>query len=66
MPLAEIKECTKQVIAGENRNPHSIYKNPTNKKKLVKADHCWYKIDNFYFTSCSPELHFRKNKEIIT
>ena len=32
MPLAEIGEYTKQVIAGENRNPHFIYKNPTNKK----------------------------------
>jgi len=32
MLLAEIGECTKQVIAGENRNLHSIYKNFTNKK----------------------------------
>jgi len=36
MPLAEIGECTKQVIAGENRNPHSIYKNSTNTKSLLK------------------------------
>jgi len=65
MPLAEIGECTKQVIAGENRNPHSIYKNPTN-KKLVKANHCQHKTDNFYFTSYSPELYFQKSKEVIT
>jgi len=32
MPLAEIGEYTKQVIAEENRNPYSIYKNSTNKK----------------------------------
>jgi len=64
MPLAKIEECTKQVIAGEKRNSYSIYKNST--KKLVKADHCWHKVDNFYFTSCFPELHFQKNKEIIT
>ena len=31
MPLAELGECTKQVIAEEKRNPHSIYKNSTKK-----------------------------------
>jgi len=35
-------------------------------KKLVKANHCQHKTDNFYFTSYSPELHFQKNKEVIT
>ena len=37
MPLAKLGECTKQVIAKENRNPHSIYKK-FYKQKLVKAD----------------------------
>jgi len=32
-------------------------------KKLVKADHCWHKEDNFYFISCSPGLHFQKKKQ---
>jgi len=40
MPLAELGECTKQVIAGENTNKtHSIYKKSYN-KKLIKADLC--------------------------
>jgi len=26
--------------------------------KLVEADPCWHKVDDFYFASCSPELHF--------
>jgi len=33
--------------------------------KLVEADPCWYKVDNLYFSSCPPELHFHK-KEVIT
>jgi len=33
--------------------------------KLVEADPCWHKVDNFYFPSCSPELHFRKNKKLL-
>jgi len=33
--------------------------------KLVKADPCWHKIDNFYFSFCSPELHFCKNKKLL-
>jgi len=37
MPLAELGECTKQVIAGENKNPYSIYKK-FYKQKLVKTD----------------------------
>jgi len=38
MPLAEIEECTKQVIAGENTNKtHSIYKNPTTKSLLKQT-----------------------------
>jgi len=33
--------------------------------KLVKADPCWYKVNDFYFASCPPELHFRKNKKLL-
>jgi len=33
--------------------------------KLVEADLCWHKVDNFYFASCPPELHFRKNKKLL-
>jgi len=33
--------------------------------KLVKADPCWYKVDNLYFSSCPPELHFCKNKKLL-
>ena len=30
--------------------------------KLVEADSCWHKVDNLYFSSCPPELHFHKNE----
>jgi len=33
--------------------------------KLVEADLCWHKVDNLYFLSCSPELHFCKNKKLL-
>jgi len=33
--------------------------------RLVEADPCWYKIDNFYFASCPPKLHFYKTKKLI-
>ena len=33
--------------------------------KLIEADLCWHKVDNFYFVSCLPELHFRKNKKLL-
>ena len=33
--------------------------------KLVKADPCWHKVDNLYFLSCPPELHFHKNKKLL-
>jgi len=33
--------------------------------KLVEADPCWHKVDNLYFSFCSPELHFRKNKKLL-
>jgi len=33
--------------------------------RLVKADLYWYKVDNFYFVFCSPELHFCKTKKLL-
>ena len=33
--------------------------------KLIETDPCWHKVDDFYFLSCPPELHFRKNKKIL-
>jgi len=33
--------------------------------KLIEADPCWHKVDNLYFSSCPPELHFRKNKKLL-
>ena len=33
--------------------------------KLIEADPCWHKVDDFYFSSCPPELYFRKNKKIL-
>ena len=33
--------------------------------KLIEADPYWYKVDNFYFSSCPPELHFHKNKKLL-
>jgi len=33
--------------------------------KLVEADPYWYKVNNFYFSFCSPELHFHKNKKLL-
>ena len=33
--------------------------------KLVGADPCWHKVDNFYFSSCPPELYFHKNKKLL-
>jgi len=33
--------------------------------RLVKADPCWHKVDDFYFTSCPPELHFCKTKKLL-
>jgi len=32
--------------------------------KLVEADLCWHKVDNLYFSSCPPELHFQKKGNI--
>ena len=33
--------------------------------RLVEADPCWHKVDNFYFASCPPELHFHKTKKLL-
>jgi len=33
--------------------------------KLVEADPCWHKVDDFYFASCPPELNFCKNKKLL-
>jgi len=33
--------------------------------RLVEADLCWHKVDDFYFVSCSPELHFHKTKKLL-
>jgi len=33
--------------------------------KLVEADPCWHKVDNLYFVSCPPKLHFCKNKKLL-
>jgi len=33
--------------------------------KLIKADPCWHKVDDFYFAFCPPELHFRKTKKLL-
>jgi len=32
---------------------------------LVEADPCWHKVDDFYFASCPPELHFHKTKKLL-
>ena len=33
--------------------------------KLVEADPCWHKVDNLYFSSCPPEVYFRKKKKLL-
>jgi len=33
--------------------------------KLIEADPCWYKVDDFYFVSCPPELYFHKTKKLL-
>ena len=33
--------------------------------RLIEADLCWYKVDDFYFTSCPLELHFHKTKKLL-
>ena len=33
--------------------------------KLVEANPCWYKVNNFYFAFYPPELYFWKTKELL-
>jgi len=33
--------------------------------RLVEADPCWHKVDDFYFASCPPELRFHKTKKLL-
>jgi len=33
--------------------------------KLIEADSFWHKVDDFYFSSYPPELHFHKNKKLL-
>ena len=33
--------------------------------RLIEADLYWHKVDNFYFASCPPELHFHKTKKLL-
>jgi len=33
--------------------------------KLVEADSCWHKVDDFYFSFCPPEQYFCKNKKLL-
>ena len=34
--------------------------------KLVEADPYWYKVDDFYFAFCPPELYFAKTRNYYT
>ena len=33
--------------------------------RLVETDPYWHKVDDFYFVSCPPELHFCKTKKLL-
>jgi len=33
--------------------------------RLIEADPYWHKVDDFYFVSCSTELHFHKTKKLL-
>ena len=74
MPLAEIGECTKQVIAGENRNPHSIYKKSYKQKSLLKQTTVSTKqttsishpiLQNYIFKKTKKLLHIKEYKELL-
>ena len=65
MPLAEIGECTKQVIAGENRNPHSIYKKSYKQKSLLKQTTVSTKQTTSISHPIPQNYIFKKNKEVI-
>jgi len=59
----------KQESVKDNSLLERIRMNPTLSTelydKLIKADPCWHKVNNLYFSSCSPKLHFRKNKKLL-
>ena len=74
MPLAEIGECTKQVIAEENTNSYFIYKNPTNKKSLLKQTTVSTKQttstscpipQNYIFEKTKKLLHIKEYKKLL-
>ena len=65
MPLAEIGECTKQVIAGKNRNPHSIYKKSYKQKSLLKQTTVSTKQTTSISHPIPQNYIFKKNKEVI-
>ena len=33
--------------------------------RLIKADPCWHKVDDFYFAFCPLELHFCKTNKLL-
>jgi len=33
--------------------------------RFIEADPCWYKVDDFYFAFCPPELYFHKTKKLL-
>ena len=33
--------------------------------RLIKADLCWHKVNNFYFVFCPPKLYFHKTKKLL-
>jgi len=33
--------------------------------RLIEANSYWHKVDDFYFASCPPELHFCKTKKLL-
>ena len=33
--------------------------------RLIEANPYWHKVDDFYFVSCPPELHFCKTKKLL-
>jgi len=62
-PLLKKKSATKKLLLKR------IEMEPTLSTKLynrfVEADPCWHKVDDFYFASCPPELHFHKTKKLL-
>ena len=34
-------------------------------KQLVKTSACYHKVGKVIFTSCPPEIHFRKTKKLL-